>query len=419
MQIAMNDLLKSDLFFNVLKINHLYTRQAVHQTLYLKNILGKDCGLDHEESVDLFSRNNICPRLYMYNRDYFLKVFFYYLSKTVVSSLRKSFQELGLKLKIQTQNLLTDYFTQNKISLEKSWTTKEAPFHICFSGEESKVPLNLATLQRCLFLIPLESHLWNEEGKLTQKGIEDFSAFLVEEKQDPSIILPSGEITEASMVPFLQFVQDYTKECAIERVYSRQQEKLTEVGRKLFLEEMQKPSSSLYRIMRASFNQLNIEGKEWNKFIEDVVDKLKNYRSFRETFFHAQGIYKKPWSLEQEDPSYELSEFGALALLEKEGYLQIDDSYEKYLKLQEMRDQLTKVLEKISLLRFGNTRMLDEGKVRKISRNLLDEQERQFLEDASYEQTVQQQLNNLQGELNSMELEFALLEQNDKSSRLW
>jgi hypothetical protein len=221
MQIAMNDLLKSDLFFNVLKIQHSYIDQGVHQTLYLKNILGKDCGLDHEESVDPFPNNNISPTLYQYNRDYLLKVFFYYLSKTVVSSFRKSFQELGPKLKIQTQNLLTDYFMQNDISLEKSWITKEAPFHVRFSDEEPKVSLNLATLHRCLSLIPREFRLWSRQGKLTLKGIEDFEIFLAEKGQDPSIILPSGEITEASMVPFLQFVEDYKKKCAIEIVYNR------------------------------------------------------------------------------------------------------------------------------------------------------------------------------------------------------
>ncbi|MES2199671.1 MAG: ankyrin repeat domain-containing protein, partial [Chlamydiota bacterium] len=123
-QAAMESVVTSPKTFEQFQVDASSLDQQVHLTKYLKNMTGLKSGMSCEEIID--EQGGWVPQeIRARSQEEILEVFFREVSKTLVSTLKDSFNSLELTLRKKTFSKLHEFAFQHKIDEETVWDTSE------------------------------------------------------------------------------------------------------------------------------------------------------------------------------------------------------------------------------------------------------------------------------------------------------
>ncbi len=125
-QKTMDTTLNSQEFLNKLGVDERDLKHKVHQVKYLRNEIGKDYGIAHEESFDE-NGGWVSKSLLRQTRTTICAVFFEDLKKEVVKDLKNSFNAYDPKSRRKLYHALSELLTETAHeNLEKTWYYSEA-----------------------------------------------------------------------------------------------------------------------------------------------------------------------------------------------------------------------------------------------------------------------------------------------------
>ncbi|MES2199617.1 MAG: ankyrin repeat domain-containing protein, partial [Chlamydiota bacterium] len=123
-QVAMEAVVTSPKTFKQFQVNTTSLDQQVHLTKYLKNMTGLKSGMSCDEVID--KQGGWVPQeLRARSQEEILEVFFREVSKTLVSTLKDSFNSLEPTLRKKTFSKLHEFAFQHNIDEETVWDTSE------------------------------------------------------------------------------------------------------------------------------------------------------------------------------------------------------------------------------------------------------------------------------------------------------
>ncbi len=317
--------------------------EGVHQALALKNILAKEAGLNHSMTIDPYG-GWVDQNLLFQKREDVLRIFFSILTKALVISLKKDTTEAVNTSASKLYDNLMVFFEASGIDPSLAWQEIEGGFLVHFK-EGQKEPITLLTAIESLREFPLEESFWEIKGSeifLKEDGARFFGG-----------ILPSGALKEEQAAEFLRLVQIHAVNQRKEIIKSNLKEELKhalvqeekENGSILLTKQAQAQFKALYRDKDPS---LGLSLAEFSEFLTGRLSELVK-KPAKLDLFISQEISKWQssfrWSLKEAPSSYKLTDYGAIAFLEKGGYLEVKGKYKEYIDLEKRIAQEQKKLD--------------------------------------------------------------------------